>query len=112
MNARAAGNGLAAYWQQIPEFAKVVAGLLTGIGTTAVAIGWALNIPERLTTTEITVARHTTEIAVLQTDHADSERRLTSIDHRIDYLICLIEAQYTDARRTQSQCAADYVRGR
>jgi hypothetical protein len=102
---------LSSAWAAIPELAKLSVALVTGIGVASVTIGTALDIPRRVTTLEVSSATHSTQISSLQSEHAASERRLAAIDQRIDYIICLLETQYTSARKSPSECAADYVRG-
>lgn len=104
-------NDIRAAWEAIPSLIKTLGALCTGFAAALVAVGATLNIPGRLTATEILTARHSAEIMELRTENAAVLRRLDASDLRAEYLICLVEHTVGEGRRTPAQCASDYARG-
>ena len=78
-------------WSQVPVWAKAIATLVVGVGIGITSVG----LPGRVADLEATVRLHNS--------------RITVVEQRSEYQICLLEAQTLPApRRTASQCSFDY----
>lgn len=92
------------FWEAIPSGIKALTGFFGGLGTAAVVIGAALNLPARVTTAE-------GQIETLQATTRDYGIRLSAQDRRADYMLCLLESlAFEQGRRTPGQCTTDYAR--
>jgi hypothetical protein len=83
--------GAVEVWSQIPTWSKALATLVAGVGIGITAVG----LPGRVANLEATVQSHGSRISAVET--------------RSEYQVCLLEAQTLPSpRRTASQCAFDY----
>jgi hypothetical protein len=98
------------WWTAVPEAVRTLSALLFGFAAAIALVGGLLNIPARVALSEAELARQGQALNTLIMEGAERDRRITAIDHRIDYVICLLEHQSGEGRRTPTQCMADYAR--
>lgn len=103
-------NAARLWWHDVPTLAKQVLAAGSGFAAALLVVGSVLSIPQRVDAVERENARQDSELSELRTVTAEQARKEARTAERLDYIICLLEYQQGEGRRTPVQCSADLFR--